>query len=93
MQNNLILKGVKISVHKKDYVKIEKQNNISINKFGYEDETPYRIYTSKQVTNIITSKTKYHDKKHFCQYCIKFFSSMSCKRLSRYYSYKTSFTS
>ena len=37
----------KISAHKKDYVKIEKQN-ISINVFSYKDETPYHIYTSKQ---------------------------------------------
>ena len=29
-------------------MKIEKQNNISINVSRYEDETPYHIYTSKQ---------------------------------------------
>ena len=31
-----------------DYAKIEKQDNISINPFCYEDETPYSIYTAKQ---------------------------------------------
>ena len=35
-------------VHKKHYVKIEKQNNISITKFGYKDKKPYHIYASKQ---------------------------------------------
>ena len=33
----------KISAHKKDYVKIEKQN-ISINVFSYKDETPYLYF-------------------------------------------------
>ena len=44
----LTYKGVKDPVHKKDYAKIEKQNHVSINVFGYENETPYHIYTSKQ---------------------------------------------
>ena len=42
-------KSVQFPVHKKGYTKIEKQNNISINMFGYEDKTPYCIYTSKQI--------------------------------------------
>ena len=41
-------KGIKFSVYKKDYAKIEKQNNISITVLDYENKTPYRIYTSKQ---------------------------------------------
>ena len=45
---NFKFKGVKLSVHKKEYAKIEKQNNISISVFGYEDKTPYPIYISKQ---------------------------------------------
>ena len=38
------------NVHKKDYGKIEKQSNISIDSipFVYEDETLYLIYTLKQ---------------------------------------------
>ena len=46
--NQLNFKGIKFPVYTKDYAKREKQNNISINVFGYEYETPYRIYTSKQ---------------------------------------------
>ena len=42
------LQDLKLPVHKKDYDKIEKQNNMSINVFGYQDKTPYCIYTSKQ---------------------------------------------
>ena len=42
------LQNLKLSVHKKDYAKIEKQNNISIYVFDYQDKTPYCIYTSKQ---------------------------------------------
>ena len=44
----LNFKDMKFLAHEKDYVKIEKQNNISINAFGNEDETPHPIYTSKQ---------------------------------------------
>ena len=44
----VIFKCVKDPVRKKDYAKIEKQNHIFINVFGYEDETPHHIYTSKQ---------------------------------------------
>ena len=32
----------------KQYNKIEKQNNININVFGYEDKQPYPIYISKE---------------------------------------------
>ena len=42
------LQNVKLPVYKKDYAKIEKQNNISVNVFGYQDKTPYCIYTSKK---------------------------------------------
>ena len=86
-------KGLKFPVHKRDYAKREKQNNIFINVFGYDDETPYSIYTLNQVTNILTNQTKHHDKKHFCQYCLQYFSSVSVKRLTRNYSYNISFTS
>ena len=44
----MLFKGLKCPVHKKDSWKIEKQNNIYINAFGYEDETVYGIYTWKQ---------------------------------------------
>ena len=47
--NQLDFKGVKSSVHKKDYPKIKKQHNIPINGFAYEDKTPYLTYTSKQI--------------------------------------------
>ena len=45
----LKFEDVNFPVHKKDYAKIEKQNNISINVFGYEDKIRYRIYASKQI--------------------------------------------
>ena len=41
-------KVAKFPVPKKDYAKVEKQKNISINVFGNEDKIPYRIYTSRQ---------------------------------------------
>ena len=42
-------KNVNFPVYKKEYSKIEKQNNISISMFSYQKKkTLYRIYTSKQ---------------------------------------------
>ena len=41
-------KAITLPVHGKDYAEIEKQNNISINVFSYDDETPHCIYTSKK---------------------------------------------
>ena len=40
----LSFKIVKYPTHKKDYAKIEKQNNICMNVFGYKDKTPYYIF-------------------------------------------------
>ena len=47
-ERQLDFKIVKFPARKKAFVKIQKQNNTSINVFGCEDETPYHIYTSKQ---------------------------------------------
>ena len=40
--------GTKFPVTTKQYNKIEKQNSININVFGYEDKQPYPIYVSKE---------------------------------------------
>ena len=40
--------GVEFPVNVKHYNKIEKQNSININVFGYEDKQPYPIYVSKE---------------------------------------------
>ena len=40
--------GVEFPVAIKHYNKIEKQNEININVFGYEDKQPYPIYISKE---------------------------------------------
>ena len=45
---NLDYSGIKFPVTTKQYNKIEKQNNININVFGYEDKQPYPIYVSKE---------------------------------------------
>ena len=47
-ERQLDFKIAKFPARKKAFVKIQKQNNTSINVFGCEDETPYHIYTSKQ---------------------------------------------
>ena len=41
--------GIEFPVAIKQYNKIEKQNEININVFGYEDKQPYPIYISKEV--------------------------------------------
>ena len=45
---NLDYTGIEFPVATKQYNKIEKQNNININVFGYEDKQPYPIYVSKE---------------------------------------------
>ena len=40
--------GIEFPVTTKQYNKIEKQNKININVFGYEDRQPYPIYVSKE---------------------------------------------
>ena len=46
--DNLNYNGIEFPVTTKQYNKIEKQNGININVFGYEDKQPYPIYISKE---------------------------------------------
>ena len=45
---NLNYSGIEFPVTVKQYNKIEKQNEININVFGYEDKQPYPIHVSKE---------------------------------------------
>ena len=40
--------GIKFPVSKKDFSKIEKENNICINIFSYENDLTYPVYVSDQ---------------------------------------------
>ena len=55
----LHFKAITLPVHERDYAGIEKANNIFINVFSYEDETPYCIYTSNQTFEQFVFKYKY----------------------------------
>ena len=44
---NLDYNGIELLVPIKQYNAIDKQNNISINVFGYQDKQPYPVYLSK----------------------------------------------
>ena len=46
--NDLIYEGIKFPVSKKDIAKIERQNNICINAFCYENNLTYPVYVSDQ---------------------------------------------
>ena len=46
--NKLNYSGIEFPVTTKQYNKIEKQNEININVFSYEDKQPYPIYVSKE---------------------------------------------
>ena len=46
--NTLDYSGIEFPVNIKQYNKIEKQNSININVFGYEKEQPYSIYVTKE---------------------------------------------
>ena len=45
---NLNYQGIKFPVNINQYNKVERQNNIRINVFGYENKQPYSIYVSKE---------------------------------------------
>ena len=46
--NKLDYSEIEFPVNVKQYNKIEKQNKININVFGYENKQPYPIYVSKE---------------------------------------------
>ena len=46
--NQLDYSGIEFPVDVKHYNQIEKQNNININVFGYENKQPFSIYVSKE---------------------------------------------
>ena len=48
LASNLNYEGIEFSVQEKDFNKIEVQNNICVNRFGYENELVYPIFISKQ---------------------------------------------
>ena len=48
MINDLDLEGIKFPVSRKDYGKIEIQNNICINVFCYKNGLTYHVYLSDQ---------------------------------------------
>lgn len=53
----LCYEGVDFPVSVKDYNKIEVQNNITVNVFGYEDKQFYPIYVSKQTNGKVYIKS------------------------------------
>ena len=46
--NNLNYDGIKFSVQEKDFKKVEVQNNICVNVFGYENKLVFPVYISDQ---------------------------------------------
>ena len=48
MINDPNYEGIKFSVSKIDYCRIEKKNNICINVFCYENDLTYPVYVSDQ---------------------------------------------
>ena len=48
MINDLDYEGIKFPVSKKDYCRIERQNNIYINVFCYDNNITYPVYVSDQ---------------------------------------------
>ena len=66
MINDLDYEGIKFPVSKKDYCKIERQNNICINVFCYENGLTYPVYLSDQKFGdsmallLISDKNKSH---------------------------------
>ena len=65
MINELNYDGINFPLSQKHYNKVEKQNSISINVFGYEDGQPFPIHISKetfdQINLLLTTKDEKKD--------------------------------
>ena len=48
MINELNYEGIEFPISQKHYNKVEKQNSIRINVFGYESKQPFPIHVSKE---------------------------------------------
>lgn len=68
MEEQLNYEGIEFPVSTKHYGKIQEQNSININVFGYENKEFYPIYISKQhnedVLNLLLI-TKDENKRYF----------------------------
>ena len=91
--------GIEFPISQKHYNKVEKQNDIRINVFGYENGQPFPIHISKETfkdqmnlllitkdekkhyvlikdfNTFMYNQSKHKEKKHFCMYCLQYFSS------------------
>ena len=83
MINDLNYEGIKFPVSKKDYCRIERQNNICINVFCHENNLPYPVYVSdqkfencmdllhyvyiKDLNRFMCNRNKNENKKYFCK--------------------------
>ena len=80
MINELNYDGIDFPLSQKHYNKVEKQNSIRINLFGYENEQPFPIHISKetfedQMKLLLITKA---EKKHYV--LIKDFNSFMCNQ-------------
>ena len=80
MINEMNYEGIEFPVSQKHYNKVEKQNSIRINVFGYEDGQPFPINISKetfedQMNLLLITKDK---KKHYV--LIKDFNAFMCNQ-------------
>ena len=82
MINGLDYEGIKFPVSKKDYCRIERQNNIFINVFCYENALTYPVSFQnkshyvyiKDFNRFMCNKTKHKNKKYFCKCSLQCFS-------------------
>ena len=89
MINDLDYEGIKFPVSKKDYCRIEKQNNICINVFCYENNLTYPVYVSDQKSEncmdllLISNESKSH---YVCiKDCNRFMCNKTKNRNKKYF--------
>ena len=83
MVNDLDFEGIKFPVSKKDYCRIEGQNNISFNVFCYENGLTYPVYVSGQKfgDSIYLLLISDENKSHYVY--IKDFSKFMCNKTNK----------
>ena len=80
MINDLDYEGIKFPVSKKDYCRIERQNNIYINVFSYENNLAYPVYLSDQKCHNSMDLLLISDENNSHDVYIKDFNRFMCNK-------------
>ena len=83
MINDLDYEGIKFPVSKKDYWRFERQSNICINVFSYENNQTYPVYVSDQKFENCIDLLLISDENKSHYFYIKDFNRLTCNKTKK----------